>query len=84
MEDILFYIIIVITLFGDVVPSIINIIDVFGHVKYWGKTFVVIRVNSTHKVLLKFIFESTKASRPSKQGEVSSVGLLGLSTDQYK
>ena len=41
MEDILFCIIIVITSSRDGVPSIRDAIDVFGHVKYWGKTFVV-------------------------------------------
>ena len=48
MEDILFCIIIVITPSKDVVPLIRDVIDVFGHIKYPGKTSVVIQVNSTH------------------------------------
>ena len=81
MEDILFCIIIVITPFGDVVPLIRDVIDVIVHVKYWGKTFIVIRVNNTTKLLLKYIFESPKASRPWLGSEVSRVGLLGFSTN---
>ena len=63
MEDILFCIIIVITPFGYVVPSIRDVIDVFGHVKPWGKTFVVSRVSSTHKSIIKMYFDSSKESR---------------------
>ena len=63
MEDILFCIIIVITPFGSVVPSIRDFIDVFGHVKTWGKTFVVIRASSTHKSIIKMYFDSSKESR---------------------
>ena len=39
-EDILFCIIIIIPPFGDVVSLIGYVIDVIGHVKSWGKTFV--------------------------------------------
>ena len=48
MEDILLCIIIVITPSGDVVPPIMDVIDVFDHVKYRGKTSFVSRVNSTY------------------------------------
>ena len=56
MEDILFCIIIIISPFIDVVPSIRDVIDVFGHVKFWGKTFVVSRVCSTQKSIIKIYF----------------------------
>ena len=41
-------IIIVITPSIYVFAPIGDVIDVIGHVKYWGKSFVVIQVNSTH------------------------------------
>ena len=83
MKDILFFIIIAIIHFGDFVPTIRDVIDVIGHVKYWGKTFAVSRVSSTTKVLLKCIFESSKAIWPWNQGEVIPVGLLGHLADQH-
>ena len=46
-------IIIIITPYGDVVPSIRDVNDVIGHVKYWGKTFIVSKVSSTHKNIIK-------------------------------
>ena len=77
MEDILFFIIIIIiTPFGDVVPPIRDVIDAFGHAKCWGKTFVISQVSSIHKSI-----ESSKESQPWKQGEIGFIGLLGLSID---
>ena len=43
-------------LFEDVFPPIRDAIDVIGHVKSWGKTFVVSQVNSTHKIIIKIYF----------------------------
>ena len=56
MEDILFYTIIVITHSKYVVPMIRDVIDVFDHVKYWGKTLIVRQVNSSHKSIIKMYF----------------------------
>ena len=56
MEDILFCIIIIITPSRDVVPPIRDAIDVFGHVKPWGKTFVVTLVSSTDKSIIEMYF----------------------------
>ena len=56
MEFILFCIIIVITPSRDVVSPIRDVIDVFGHVKYWGKTSIASRVSSTHKSIIKMYF----------------------------
>ena len=57
MEDILLcIIIIIITPFGYVVPLIRDFIDVFVHVKSWGKTSVVIQINCTHKSIIKMYF----------------------------
>ena len=59
MKDILFCIIIIILIippFEDVVPLIGDAIDVIDHVKYWGKTFIVSRVSSTHKSIIKMYF----------------------------
>ena len=81
VKDILCCIIIIISPFRDVFPLIRDGIGVFGHVKYWGKTFVVSRVSSTHKILLKCIFESPKEVHPWQQGEDNHVGLLGISVD---
>ena len=55
VKYILFCIIIIIIIppFVNVVPSIRDFIDVIGHVKSWGKTYVVSWVNSTHKSINK-------------------------------
>ena len=83
-QDILFCIIIIITPSKDVVPPIRDVIDVFGHVKTWGKTSIVSWVISTHKSIIKMYFESCKASRSWKQGEVGPFELLGLLANKYK
>ena len=85
MEDIIFCIIIIIIVIvtpsKDVFTLIRDVIDVSGHVKSWGKTSVVSRSVVPTNKLLKFIFESPKERRPWKQGEVRTLGLLGVLGD---
>ena len=52
-KNILFCIVIVIISSRYVVPLIRDLIDVFGHVKSWGKTFFVSRVSKTQKSIIK-------------------------------
>ena len=56
MKDIIFCSIIFITRFEDVIPPIRDVINVIGHVNYWGKDFIVSQVSSTHKSIIKIYF----------------------------
>ena len=55
MEGSLFCIIIIIPSI-DVVPPIRGVVDVFGHVKSCGKTFIVSQVIITHKSIIEMYF----------------------------